>query len=362
MHRLLNTMLAFLCLWPSFVAANEEPIKIGVLTTMTGNWAAVGQNVTRGITLATEELNESGGVLGRKIEFKVQDTDEELSGAKILTAYRFLKTKGYKIFIGPTGVPGSESLGPVAAKDQVVIITSAALTHFQRFGPNLFNIIGDSEVTSRAAARWSLNKGMKTASVLRSDQPWEHSQGAFFSDEFRKIGGTVLSQHESPADEKEFRIQSLRIKKEQADVVFLATFNQVSFAAKALRRLGVKSATAVALLDDAHLKASEGALEGATFFLFRGPSKAFQEKYKDRFGEPSGYASDYSYDAIRAISAAITKAGSDEPKAVQEALSSIEFPASIGAPLRIGQDRFVDREIQRYKVTGNRIIEVKERA
>ena len=94
--------------------------------------------MTQGITLAVEEINQNGGVLGRKIE--IQDTDEELSGAKILSAYRYLKIRGYKLFIGPTGVPGSNSLGPVAAKDDVVIVTSAALTHFQRFGPNLFLI------------------------------------------------------------------------------------------------------------------------------------------------------------------------------------------------------------------------------
>ncbi len=337
--------------------ADENPIRVGVLTTLTGNWAAVGENVTRGITLAIEEINSKGGVQGRKIEFEIQDTDEELSGAKILSAYRYLRTKGYQLFIGPTGVPGSESLGPVAAKDSVVIITSAALTHFQRFGSNLFNVIGDSEKTSRAAARWSYKNKARTASVLRSDQPWEFSQGGFFADEFKKIGGKVVSIHDSPADEKEFRIQSLKIARENPDVVFLATFNQIAYAAKSLDKFKVGSTKTCALLDDAHLKAAQNTLEDASFFLFQGPDDDFRERYKTRFAAEAGYASDYSFDAIHALAAAIALAESDEPVKVQEALTSVEFRSSRGNLLRFGKDRFVDRQIQRYQVVDNAIVE-----
>jgi branched-chain amino acid transport system substrate-binding protein len=339
------------------VSAEDKPIRLGVLTALTGNWAGVGQNVTRGVTLAVEEINEEGGVLGRKLSFEVQDTDEELSGAKILSAYRYLKGQGYKIFIGPTGVPGSNSLGPLAAKDDVVILTSAALTHFERFGPNLFNVIGDSESTSRAAARWAYGKGLKTASVLRSEQPWELSQGQFFSDEFQRIGGMVLSVQESPADETEFRVQSQRIKREGAAVVFLATFNQVAFAAKALAKLQTSGVRTVALLDDAHLQAAAGALEGAVFYLFQGPCDSFKKKYARRFSEPPGYASDYSYDAVQAIAAAIRTAKSEEPDGITKALSGLEFPASVGTRLKIGPDRFVERQIQQYRVKHNEIVE-----
>ena len=85
MHRVRKT-IAGLLLGVAVFAPNApvaaEDIKIGVLASLSGNWAQIGQNLKNGIELAAKEVNGAGGVLGKKLSFSFQDTDEEKSGAK----------------------------------------------------------------------------------------------------------------------------------------------------------------------------------------------------------------------------------------------------------------------------------------
>ena len=56
--------------------------------------------------LAAEEFNELGGVLGRRIQLNFQDSNEEKSGAHVVSGFKHLRSKGIQLFIGPQGVPG----------------------------------------------------------------------------------------------------------------------------------------------------------------------------------------------------------------------------------------------------------------
>src|SRR2546422_6777394 len=59
-------------LFPAIVRA-QEPIRIGQLIPFTGFLGAIGEYGKQGATLAVEELNEKGGVLGRKLELITED-------------------------------------------------------------------------------------------------------------------------------------------------------------------------------------------------------------------------------------------------------------------------------------------------
>ncbi len=55
-------------------ASASDPIRVGVLLSLTGAWTAYGFAQLHGLELAVDEINESGGVLGRRIELVVADT------------------------------------------------------------------------------------------------------------------------------------------------------------------------------------------------------------------------------------------------------------------------------------------------
>src|SRR5436305_444134 len=72
----------------------QEPVKIGLVTALSGQSARAGEAITRGLQIAIDEINAKGGVLkGRKLELVRRD--DEATPAKGVTAARelFFKEK-----------------------------------------------------------------------------------------------------------------------------------------------------------------------------------------------------------------------------------------------------------------------------
>ena len=85
--------------------SNSEPIKIGVLLCLTGDCAEWGENSLNGLKLASEEINNNGGVLGRPVELVIQDSAED-NPADSVSAYRQLVLQKVKYIIGPNWTKG----------------------------------------------------------------------------------------------------------------------------------------------------------------------------------------------------------------------------------------------------------------
>lgn len=75
-----------------------EPIKIGFPYPMVGAYASDGQGMWRRATLAVEDINAAGGVLGRPVELIPADT-KELMPEDVVTAFKMLSTEGVDVFI-----------------------------------------------------------------------------------------------------------------------------------------------------------------------------------------------------------------------------------------------------------------------
>ena len=94
---------------PSFAA---DPIKIGLVTALSGQSARAGEAITRGMTVAIDEINAKGGVMGRPLELVRRD--DEANPAKGVTAARELIFKDkVAILFGGLDTPVSMAIVPV---------------------------------------------------------------------------------------------------------------------------------------------------------------------------------------------------------------------------------------------------------
>ena len=62
-------------------AAAAEPIKIGVVTPLSGTYTPIGQQVRWGLELATKEVNAAGGIMGRQVQLIFEDEEANPSVA-----------------------------------------------------------------------------------------------------------------------------------------------------------------------------------------------------------------------------------------------------------------------------------------
>ena len=96
-----RVVLAGLTVVLTCLASSAEPLKIGMVASLTGPSAEVGRYAIQGAKLAAEEVNKTGGVLGRPIELVIED-DQTTNPGVVLAFSKLAGDKDIPAFIGPT--------------------------------------------------------------------------------------------------------------------------------------------------------------------------------------------------------------------------------------------------------------------
>jgi len=94
-------------------AMAADPIKVGLVAALSGQSAKSGEGITRGLTIAIDEINAGGGVLGGRM-LELVRRDDESNPAKGQTAARELIDKeGVAILFGGIDSPVSQAIVPL---------------------------------------------------------------------------------------------------------------------------------------------------------------------------------------------------------------------------------------------------------
>jgi len=337
MNRLYTTALFIILAFCSSVANAQEAgvWKVGLLLCLTGDCAADGDAALKGATLAVEELNANGGVLGKKVVVVVEDTAEAVSGAKTISAYRRLKLdKDIHYIVGPTWTPGGKALAPLVSRESNLIITSPSLgvRDFNEAGKNIFNSRGPDEIASKELARFAIKKGWKTAAIFSSQQPWEEAQGSFFEEEFKRLGGKVLLKLEPLPSISQLHTEALKLVSVKADVIFSSALIRLATIAKELRTLKYEGPKLAVIVDETRLKEAHGALDKTFLVYLAEPEPWFIDKFTKKYPKvPVELPSATSYDTVMMYAKAIESANTFETSAVGKTLLKMEYQGASGA-------------------------------
>ena len=95
-----RVVLAGLMVVLTCLASSAEALKIGMVAPLTGSGAEGGHNKIQGAQLAAEEVNKTGGVLGRPIELVIED-DQTTNPGGVLAFSKLAGDKDIPAFIGP---------------------------------------------------------------------------------------------------------------------------------------------------------------------------------------------------------------------------------------------------------------------
>ena len=119
---LVTILMLFFCL-P--IQASGENLKIGVTLPITGPCADIGQHGKRGLLLAVEEINASGGILGRQIELVIAD-DESNPAAGVAAAERLITRDNVDLMAGTYNSSVAMAVMDVPAKYEMPYIIGGA--------------------------------------------------------------------------------------------------------------------------------------------------------------------------------------------------------------------------------------------
>jgi len=344
-----------------FERTNSNTFYIGALLCLTGECAEWGTESLNGMRLAVSELNQQGGILERKIELQIEDS-QDTTPANTVTAYKKMRmNKDINYIVGPTWSPAGLAVAPLAKADPNIILTSPSLgiKDFDHAGSNLFNIWPHDESKARLLAKFAASKSWKRVAVFSSQQPWSRDQGDFFADEFTKLGFEISAKVEPLDSSRDLKAEALKIVDSKPDAIFFSNFSeQAAIALRELRRLGYNGPRMIVLLDETTRGLANGNLEGIYWTDNQAPEPKFKNRYESAFKQTPKISAEYGYDSVMLYAEAIRKVGSFKPEKVQPILSSIKNYKGASGDITFDKSGGVLKSPKLFQLSGDDVTKV----
>ena len=309
-------------------SATGDEIVVGSNFELTGNHAQYGSNAAKGFKLAIKEINEAGGIDGKKI--KIVEADSKSDAAEsVNAATKLISDDKVVALVGPAVTANVIAESQVAADNKVSVIAPAATNpdvtvENGAVKPFIFRSCfidpQQSEVMAQFAAQ-DLNA--KTAVLyLDSSSDYSKSLGRIFKEKFEAAGGQVVMEEAFLAKDQDFKAALTKIQTANADVIFVpAYYEEVGKIVKQARELGI-NATILGtdgwddskVVDIAGKDALNNTYFCTHFFEGDGDVQAFLNAYKGEYNENPNVFAALGYDSGKMLVDAIQRGGSDSEK------------------------------------------------
>jgi len=138
----------------SFAQSNQEPIKLGFLSSFTGAANQSGFNGIVAVNLAVKEINAAGGILGRQVRV-LQGDDQSDPTAAVTEMRRLVQREKVDAMIGPIASQITLATIPILNEGKVPSVSvtgSAAMT--PALGPYHFSMLPSADTQAEAIANY----------------------------------------------------------------------------------------------------------------------------------------------------------------------------------------------------------------
>ncbi len=300
-------------LWLSACSENKKPIKVGFSGGLTGKLSDLGIAGRNGALLAVEEINASGGINGRPVEFIIKDDKQDADTA--IRVDKELINEGVTAIIGHMTSSMSMAVLPMINKEKIVMISPTTSTNkLTGIDDYFFRVMPPNRKKIDHFANYAFNKmGIKNLVFLYDLSNKTYSEGLYsiFKSGFEKAGGKIVrtATFTSGQNIDYSGIAKSVIKASPDAILIVSGAMDAAMICQQLRKTDFDKP----ILADGWSHTNElikhggSAVEGVIFTNdFNNQSKnnkyiEFKTKFKDRFGIESDFASTGGYDAIQLL-------------------------------------------------------------
>jgi branched-chain amino acid transport system substrate-binding protein len=348
-------------------AGKAEPseIVIGHYASMTGNTAHFGQDTDKAARLAVEQLNEAGGVLGKKL--KIVTLDTRGNGAEAANAVtRLIDVEKATAILGEVASSLSLQGGPIAQRRKIPMVSpSSTNPKVTQIGDYVFRVCFIDPFQGKVMAVFARQTLKLDKVAILKDVKNDYSIGLAdaFQKSFVASGGTIAIEQSYSAGDTDFSAQVTAIKSSGAQAIWVpGYYAEVGAIARTAARLGVK----VPLLGGDGWDAPElftiggDALNGSYFSNHFAPDQAspkaqkFVADFKTKYGqEPTGLGA-LGYDGVMVIADAIKRAGKVDTAAIRDALATTKDYEAVTGKITMDKDRNPEKSVVVLKIEGGK--------
>jgi branched-chain amino acid transport system substrate-binding protein len=321
------------------LALGQQPIKLGVVVPQTGPMALESQEMLAATQIAVEDVNADGGVMGRKVEMVVRDSEFKPEVAK-RKATELIEVEKAPFLVG--AIVGFEgiAMAEVGCKNDVLVsffgqnfLTVKGKMCKYQFGNNL-----TPYQTAAAAARFvDAQKMGKRWHMLANNYSWPQMFERAYSLVAKQVGAEWTGVTWAPLGTRDFLPFLPKVAAAKADVVFITTWaaDQVA-CAKQVQEFGlakhsqvIHSITELTFAEAAGKGVYENFYSGMPWYWhlkdkFPAAKKYYDRHYAMRKRAPSGYTAS-TYSTVRVLLDTAREVKSLDTDKVTRALEGRKF-------------------------------------
>jgi branched-chain amino acid transport system substrate-binding protein len=332
-------------------AAAQTPIKIGASLSLTGTYAALGQNQQRGYQLCAKHMNEKGGVLGRKLEFILYD-DQSQPATGVRLYEKLITQDKVDAVMGPYSSAITEAVANVNEKYKMPMVAPMASTTsiFKKGRKFIFMVQSPAEVYLEGLIDVAAKRGLKTVAIVNEDTLFPKATVQGTIELAKKKGLQVVFVEAYPKGNTDFSAILTKIRAANPDVLGGATyFDDAVAITRQMKELNVNPKmygvtvggdlpTFYQLLGK-NAEYVYGATQWEAVLPYPG-AKEFLAAHSAEFpGVDISYHSAGGYGGCQVLTEAIKRAGSLDGEKIREAILKIDMNTVYGG-FKVDQDGF----------------------
>jgi branched-chain amino acid transport system substrate-binding protein len=349
-----------------------EPVRIGVTTILSGQFADRGQSEQYGVELALERVNEAGGVLGRPVEaFYGDNAADPATG--IAATKRLIEEQHVPVLLGALATPVTYAIMPIVAEAKVplVIDISAGQDFIDASGVGgndyAFKTIPSDRDIALALMGWLKGQGVHSVAIVSDDNP------------FNRVNADSMEKAATGADIKVLTNET--IAKETKDLApLLGQFKSLG-PDRVVTLLGASTAPFFSAYEQSGWNVpitgrvdftaargavspqflASGGLDEATSITVFNPLietpgvQDFIQGYRAKYGIMPTQRSFFAYEATNLVVDAIRRANSDKPEDIQRALKATAMPSLLGGTYAMDDHNHPHTPMQIVGVRGGKM-------
>jgi branched-chain amino acid transport system substrate-binding protein len=333
-----------LSLGASWVLAQSTPIKIGVVTPLSGTYTPIGEQVKMGLDLAAKEINAAGGIAGRKVDLIYED-EEANPAVATQKAEKLFQVEKVDFLTGTVNSGSTLAVGQLAERNNKLIATTVSFADSitaDKCSPNVYRVNARAGMQSAALAAW-VDKEIPKANIffIGPDYEMGRSTVAAFKKASLDKGAKDAGEVFAPLDNKDYSPYFGQVRAAKPNVIYTSVagndtvrlFTQMDEYGvnKGVTVVGA-SGTVTSQNLGAIGKSANGFVTGVGYSpkLDNPANKKFVADFQKAYNKlPDLYGAD-SYGLLYFYKAAVEKAKSTETDKVRAAMNDLSWQTPQG--------------------------------
>ena len=238
-NKLIIVMLLALVILGCNNSKKDNTFKIGVIAPLTGDGARYGEAMKYGIDFAIEDINNSGGFQGKKVEAVYQD--DKFSAKDALNGFNYLKDVAMvPVIFGPAGSGISKTLAPRGNENKIVLFSSISTSDTLTFaGDYFFRNISANSLEAKSVSDFLSNKlKLKNVGVFYENNEYGNNMNKVFKQCFKD--GNIIFNLSYEFEQSDYKSSIASIKNQKFDAIFIqGTTRCIAMITKQLRQSNI---------------------------------------------------------------------------------------------------------------------------